>query len=148
MKQIRYFLTFAVFALALAAFAQQGPHGQKGEPHHGHMGQGMPSVDEHVQMLSEKLGLTDDQKSKIKTILEEHHEQMQAVMKDQSLSREDRRNKMRSMHDAIHSKVEALLNDDQKKKLAAVEQEMRQEHGAGHHHHDHGAKPQDESSPK
>jgi hypothetical protein len=143
MKQIRQVILFAVCMLAIAVWAQQSPPPQGSEPHEhmgqGHMmnhGHGMMSADEHLQMLSQKLNLTDDQKAKIKPILEQHLQQRQAIMKDQSLSPEQRHSKMQASMDAAHTKIEALLNDDQKKQFAEMMKDM---HGQGKGMHDHDA---------
>lgn len=158
MKQIRNFSLLAVCTLAIAVWAQQGPPPQSGQgEHHEHMrgqmgpGHGMMSADEHLQMLSQKLNLTDEQKAKIKPIIEEHFQQRQAIMKDQSLTPEQRHSKMQASMDAAHSKIEPLLNDEQKKQFA----EMMKDHGPGMGMHGHGAahkqqgeQKKDESVPK
>lgn len=160
MKQIRQFILFAVCTLAVAVWAQQGqpPQAGQGAESHEHMGRGMGqghgpmSADEHLQMLSQRLNLTDDQKAKIKPILEEHLQQRQAIMKDESLSPEQKHSKMQASGDAAHSKIEPLLNDDQKKQFAEMMKEM---HGPGKGMHDHdaehkhqGDQKKDESVPK
>lgn len=160
MKQIRHFILFTVCTLAVAVWAQQGPPPQgSGNESHEHMGRGqmgqghqMMSADEHLQMLSQKLNLTDEQKAKIKPLIEEHLQQRQAIMKDESLTPEQKHSKMQASMDAAHSKIEALLNDDQKKQFAEMMKEM---HGQGKGMHDHdaehkhgGDQKKDESVPK
>jgi protein CpxP len=141
MKQIRKFSLLAVCTLAIAVWAQQGPPPESGQGEHhdhmrGQMGAGhMMSADEHLQMLSQRLNLTDDQKAKIKPIIEQHLQQRQAIMKDESLTPEQKHSKMQASMDAAHSKIEPLLNDEQKKQLA----EMMKEHGPGMGMHGHGA---------
>lgn len=146
MKQSRQFILIALCMLATAMWAQQGPPPQGGEgEHHEHMGHGqmgpghdMMSADQHVQMMSQKLNLTDEQKAKIKPIVEEHLQQRQAIMKDQALTPEQKHSKMEASADAAHSKIEALLNDDQKKQFAEMMKEMRgQGKGMGMHHGEH-----------
>ena len=88
----------------------------------------MGNVDEHVKELSAKLNLTADQQTKVKAILEEHHQQMQAMMKDESMSKEDKHAKMESMHDSVHAKVREVLNDDQKTKFDAMVKDMEEQH--------------------
>jgi Spy/CpxP family protein refolding chaperone len=157
MKQIRQYMLFAVCMLAVAVWAQQGQPAQGDEAHehagHGKMGHdhGPMSADEHLQMLSEKLNLTDDQKAKIKPIIEEHLQERQAIMKDQSLSPEQRHSKMQASMDSAHSKIEALLNDDQKKQFAQMMEEMHGQGKAMHEHEGHkhhGDQKKDESAPK
>src|SRR6476659_6153311 len=134
MKQIRLLAFLATCLFALAALAQQNPPAQgSGEHKHGQMGQHMGNVDEHVKELSTKLDLTADQQTKVKAILQENHEQMQAMMKVQSMSKEDKHAKMQSMHDSVHAKVREVLNDDQKKKFDVMvrdmESQMHSQHG-------------------
>ena len=124
MKQIRNLILFAVCLTAFAGFAQQGPPPQGGEGHGGPR-RGMPTAEEQLAMLTERLSLMPDQQAKVKTILEEQRTQMQAFMKDESLSREDRGAKMRDIHEGFKTKVRALLTDEQQKKADAMEQEMR-----------------------
>lgn len=140
MKQIRHYMLFTVCALALTVWAQQSTPPQTAQPHE-HMGQmghphGPMSADEHLQMLSQRLNLTDEQKAKIKPIIEEHLQQRQAIMKDESLTPEQKHSKMQASGDAAHSKIEALLNDDQKKQFAEMMKDM---HGQGKGLHDHDA---------
>jgi len=138
MKQIRFLAFFAAFLFALAAYAQQNPPApDAGEHKHGgHMGHDMGSVDDHVKELSTKLDLTADQQAKVKAILEENHQQMQAMMKDESMSKEDKHAKMESMHNSVHTKVRALLTDAQKTKFDAMVKDM-EDHMHSQHDKDH-----------
>jgi len=92
-----------------------------GPPPGGPPGPGMRGRGPDFNMLADKLNLTDDQKPKVKAILDDQREQMRAVWQDQDLSREDRRAKMRSIHEATDAKLKAILTDDQYQQL----QEMR-----------------------
>ncbi|MGE5324621.1 MAG: hypothetical protein ACM3SW_17275 [Actinomycetota bacterium] len=160
MKQIRQVILFAVCMLAVGLWAQQSQPTQTDEHHH-HMGMGqgqgmghghgMMNVDEHLQMLSQKLNLTDDQKAKIRPILEQHLQDRDAIMKDQSLSPEQRHEKMKASMDAAHAKIDPILNDAQKKELAQMMQDMHGKgRGMGMHDHQgpHHGPGKDDSSPK
>lgn len=128
MKQIKSILLIAVCLLAVAAFAQQSnppaqpptggdqPQGQR---------RGPMSVDDQLKSLTDRLTLTADQQAKIKPILEDRSTQMQALMKDDSLSQDDRRAKARSIQEATTGKIRDVLTDDQKKKYDDMQQEMR-----------------------
>ena len=85
----------------------------------------MPSVDDQVKMMSDRLNLTPDQQTKIKPILEDQRTQAQALMKDESLSDDDRRNKMRTLRESTNSKIRDVLTDDQKKQFDEMQQQMR-----------------------
>jgi hypothetical protein len=160
MKQIRQVILFAVCMLAVGLWAQQSQPAQTGEHHH-HMGMGqgkgmghghgMMNVDEHLQMLAQKLNLTDDQKTKIRPILEEHLKDRDAIMKDQSLSPDQKHAKMKESMDAAHAKIDPILSDQQKKQLAQMMQDMHDKgHGMGMHDHHgpHHGPDKDNSSPK
>lgn len=144
MKAIRLFTLLAACLFAMAALAQQNPpaqpSGDQKQGGHGHMGMG--NVDDHVKELTTKLNLTADQQTKVKAILEENHQQMQAMMNDKSLSMDDKHAKMKSMHDSVHSKVRDILTDEQKPKFDAMVKDMENQmngmHGKGpDHDHDH-----------
>src|SRR5438034_7794386 len=114
MKSIRTMLLLSVCTFALGAFAQQNPPAQGGGDQHMRKS-GMPSVEDQIKNLTEKLSLTDDQQAKIKPILEDSRAQMQKVMQDDSMSREDKMAKGRTLREASNSKIREVLNDDQKK---------------------------------
>ena len=101
------------------------------------MGPGM-STDDMMKDLTTKLDLTADQQTKIKSILDETHQQMRATMNDQSLSKEDKHAKMMSMHDSAHAKVRDILTDEQKPKFDAMVKDMESKmngmHGKGPDH--------------
>jgi protein CpxP len=158
MKQIRQAILFAVCMLAVAAWSQPGQpaqgddHQQVGQGHGQGMGQGHGAMnaDQHLQMLSQKLNLTDDQKAKIKPILEEHLQDRDAIMKDQSLSMEQKHEKMKTSMDAARTKIDPILNDEQKKQFAQMVQDMHNQGKGMHSHkgaHQHGQS-KDDSSPK
>ncbi|QNI31314.1 hypothetical protein H7849_19810 [Alloacidobacterium dinghuense] len=119
--------TMLIVALTLPA--QQTPAGSGSTDQHSAQS-GMPSVEQHLKVLSEKLDLTDDQQSKVRPILQEMHDGMQNVMQDQSLSPEERHEKMKALHMKADKQAREILNDDQKKKLDQLEQEPHPElHG-------------------
>ena len=120
---MRIVFLLAAWLLGTVAFAQQNqPPGGGDQPG---PRRGMPSVDDQLKNLTERLNLTDDQQTKIKPILEDQHAQMQALMKDDSLSQEDKRSKGRAIRESTTGKIRDVLTDDQKKKYDAMEQEMR-----------------------
>jgi Spy/CpxP family protein refolding chaperone len=133
MKLMRLLTLLAACLFSMAALSQQNPPAREsGEHKHG--GQ-MGNIDDHVKELTTKLNLTADQQTKVKAILEEHHQQMQATMNDQSLSKEDKHAKMKNMHDSVHAKVREVLTDDQKPKFDAMVKDMEN----NMHGHDKGS---------
>ena len=126
-------------ALPLAMVAQTEappaqPQGQMGE-HHDHMGRmgGPPSPQQHLDHLSKVLNLTDDQKAKIKPILEDTVTQVQSLSKDTSLSPQDRHAKMRDLHEKSMTQIRGFLTSDQQAKLDSMKHEgMGRGKGMGH----------------
>jgi Spy/CpxP family protein refolding chaperone len=90
--------------------------------HRGHM----MDPDARLAHMTKRYKLTADQQSQIKPILQDEQQQMQSMRSDTSTSREDRRSKMMSLHEATNQKIEAVLNDDQKQKFEADQQKMQQ----------------------
>jgi Spy/CpxP family protein refolding chaperone len=84
---------------------------------------GVPTVEKHLKLLTEKLDLTGDQQAKIKPILQELHDTTQKLMQDESMSREERLGKVRASREKADKKIREVLSDDQKKKLDQLEQE-------------------------
>lgn len=85
---------------------------------------GMMSPDMQLQRMTKQLNLSTDQQNRIRPILKDRQEKMQALFQDQSLSRQDRRSKMRSIREESTAKIRAVLNDDQKQKYDAIQQRM------------------------
>jgi Spy/CpxP family protein refolding chaperone len=125
MKLMRLVTLLAACLFAMAAVAQQNPPAQaNGDHKHGQMGPGMGNVDDHVKELTTKLNLSNDQQAKVKSILEDTHQQMDTLAKDQSISKDDKHAKMKELHELVHSKVRDVLTDDQKPKFDAMVKDM------------------------
>jgi len=86
------------------------------------------SADQHLHMLSEKLNLTDDQKEKLKPVLQDQMQQMKAVREDSSLSEVQKRTKMKSIHESLHDQINAVLTPEQQAKFKQMRQEHMQKH--------------------
>ena len=92
-------------------------------PPPGHPTHAMRMDPEHqLADLTQKLNLTADQQTQIKPILVDRQQKLHALMQDQSLSQDDRRNQSRTIMTDSNSKIEAVLNDDQKQKFEAMQQ--------------------------
>ena len=86
-------------------------------------GGGVPTVQGHLKVLTEKLALTGDQQTKVKPILQELHDATLKVVQDESMSQEERMGKVRVSREKADKKIREILNDDQKKKLDHLEHE-------------------------
>ena len=121
-------LTIVVFLAAGLTFAQPSQESQAPTPDkHSGMHQG-ESADQHLQMLSEKLNLTDDQKARLRPILQDQMQQMKAVREDSSLSEEQKRAKMKPIHESLHDQINAVLTPEQQAKFKQMRQEQMQKH--------------------
>ncbi|HWR17600.1 MAG TPA: hypothetical protein VN577_22415 [Terriglobales bacterium] len=86
----------------------------------------MPAAEDRLKNLSEKLQLSDDQKAKIKPILEDEASQLQQIKKDGSKSRQEKVSKAREIHQAHMDKIRPILTDDQQKKLDEMREEAKE----------------------
>ncbi|HVJ06845.1 MAG TPA: hypothetical protein VM554_00525 [Acidisarcina sp.] len=98
-----------------------------------------PDPAKQLAHMTQKLNLSADQQTQIKPILESRNQQMEALHADSTLTRQDRMAKMKRIQEDTHSKIEAVLNDEQKKKFAEMrdhqhemmEKRMKQHHEGG-----------------
>ena len=125
--------TIAALALGLAIPASRAqdtgtppppPPGEQGGKHDSaHKG---PRGD-RFKMLVEKLNLTDDQKAKIKPILEDEMKAIKAIRDDASIEREAKWTKIRDVVQSHNTQIIPLLTPEQQKKL----EELKEERGPG-----------------
>ncbi len=94
----------------LAQTSQQPPEGRRGR------GRAPMSVDERLQRMSERLNLTDEQKEKIRPILQDQANQLKALREDTSLSPAQRREKRRKIGQATRKQIAQILTPEQKEK--------------------------------
>ena len=103
----------AVFASAQAAPADQPSNQAQGTQGRARGRRGM-DPDKQIKVLTQKLNLTADQAAKITPILQDRAQQMQALRADTTVAPADRRAKAKSITDDGNSKIEAVLNDQQR----------------------------------
>jgi protein CpxP len=84
-----------------------------------------------LERLTQELSLTSDQQEKIKPVLFDRQQKMQALMQNQSLSQEDRRAQMRTIMEGSNNSIKANLSDDQKQKFDAMQQQRMRRGGPG-----------------
>jgi Spy/CpxP family protein refolding chaperone len=87
---------------------------------------GMMDPAQQLEGMTKRYNLSADQQTQLKPVLASQQQQMQALRGDSSLSREDRMGKMQSIRADTKTKIEAILNDDQKKQFEADQQRMEQ----------------------
>lgn len=79
--------------------------------------------DRQLEHMTRMLSLSADQQSQIKPLLVDRQQKMQAVFQDQSLRNQDRRARMQSIRQESQTKIEAVLNDQQKQTFESMQQE-------------------------
>jgi periplasmic protein CpxP/Spy len=95
----------------------QGPGGGR---------RGMMDPDQQLARMSKRYNLSTDQQTQLKPILVSQQQQMQALRSDSSMSREDKMAKMQSIRSDSSTKIQAILNDTQKKQFADDQQRMQE----------------------
>lgn len=96
-----------------------------------------------MDRLSQKLNLTDEQKSKLQPLFEEHRKQMQSLWQDTSLTPEQRREKAKELRQANHQQMLAILTPEQQQKL----QQMRADRPHRRHGYGQGMGPDVQPAP-
>ncbi len=89
---------------------------------------------ERLEMLSQKLGLSEAQKDQLRPIFKSEFEQIKAVRDDSTLTQDQKREKIRAIHKETKPKIDAVLTPEQIQKM----KELREEH---REHHEDGEKP-------
>ena len=110
--------------LATVAFAAQQPPPQEGQG--GPRGRRPMSVEARLKRMSERLNLTDEQKEKIRPILQAESDQRKALHEDQSLSPDQRRQKGRELGQATNKQIREILTPEQKAKWREGREEGRE----------------------
>jgi Spy/CpxP family protein refolding chaperone len=93
------------------------PDQQQGQ---GHGRRGMMNPDRQLEHMTKVLNLSADQQAQIKPILLDRQQKMQALWQDQSAAQQDRRAKMQAIRQDTDSRIEAVLNDQQKQQFESM----------------------------
>ena len=80
-----------------------------------------------LEMMTKELNLTPDQVTQIKAIYADTEKQMLVLRDDTSAAPADKREKMTTIRKDSMTRVQALLTDDQKTKLAAMMEKRREQ---------------------
>ncbi|MCP9751137.1 hypothetical protein [Ferruginibacter sp. HRS2-29] len=73
--------------------------------------------------MQEKLGLSNDQAAKLKSQREATHQQMKALKADQSLTKEQKKEKIKTIKAAANEQRKTVLTADQLKKMDEMKKE-------------------------
>lgn len=112
----------------LASAAQQPP---QGPPEGGRRGPRPMSVEERLKRMSETLNLTDEQKEKIRPILQSEADQLKAMRENTSLSREQRMEKRRQIEQGTRKQIREILTPEQRAKWREGREEAREKKEGG-----------------
>ena len=75
-----------------------------------------------LEMLAEKLNLTEAQTAAIKPIFAAEANDIKAVWQDNSLSKEQKQSKMADIRKSAREKINAILTPEQQAKLAELKE--------------------------
>src|SRR4030095_16584357 len=127
MKNRIYLLTASLCASAFAlpasiSYAQRAPaYAQK------------PTGISKAEAISQQLGLTPQQKLKVLPILREEAPKVEAIKNDNSLSRIQKVQQLRAIHQQTDPQMKAILSQEQYQKLKAIRQQtIREATQTGH----------------
>lgn len=145
-KQIMHMVAIAALtAGSLAAFAQDsattpapnaGQTAGKGD--RGERREEMRA--RHMQRMAQELNLTEAQKTQLKSLHEQQRAQMEAL-KNEALTVDQRRAKMKELHTSFKTQTQAILTPEQQAKMQELKQKRggkRGKHGRGHGRHGDG----------
>jgi Spy/CpxP family protein refolding chaperone len=76
------------------------------------------------ERMVEELNLTDDQKPKVKAIMDAQTQKMRDLRADDGLSQDDKRAKMKAIHEDTATQLKAVLTPDQFAKWQQMSQHM------------------------
>jgi hypothetical protein len=110
-------MAIAGLVLCATANAQDSKEGKKGK-----RGQ---SVEQIMDRMNETLKLTDEQKPKVKKVLEDSQKKRQELFADSSVTGDDRRTKMQAIMEEQNKKFKEILTAEQYTKWEEMRSQFR-----------------------
>ena len=117
---------FAAFALAgmlslqsMARAAETPPATQPAKEEPG------AAIRERMQAVAKELGLTDEQKQQLKPILQTEAEKLKALRDDQSLTRPEKLEKLKTLREELLPQLKEILTPEQLAKWQKLRQERQ-----------------------
>jgi Spy/CpxP family protein refolding chaperone len=89
------------------------------------------SVEARLKRMSETLNLTDEQKEKIRPVLQSEADQLKAMREDTSLSQDQRREKRLQIMQATRKQIREILTPEQRAKWREEREEAREKKEVG-----------------
>ncbi len=124
-----------VLAAGLISIAVPFVAAQPDQPAQGNRGwhHGPPDPAQQTAELTKKLSLTSDQQTKVQSIFQTEHSQMESLRQDSSVSEQDRHAKMKSIREGTNTQIRSLLDSNQQKKWDEMQAKREQWGKHGHH---------------
>ncbi len=79
-----------------------------------------------AERMAEKLGLSEDQKARMKAIGDQERAEIEALHNDTSLSKDDRRAKGKAIHEKYKAQRDAVLTPEQRAKADKMREHMKE----------------------
>ena len=84
-------------------------------------------LQEALTQISTELNLTDEQKEKIKPILQSEFSQLKTVRDDTSMSPDLKKAKAKDIHDSASTQISSILTPEQQQKWQSMKERAREE---------------------
>ncbi len=117
MSKLGKLLIAALLLAGFTAFAQDSSQPAPATPGPKRHPMAADRAAHRLMRLSKHLNLTDDQKEKLRPILQEEVQQMKGVQGDASTTPQQKRKQMREIRMSSRSQMAAILTPEQKEKL-------------------------------
>jgi len=89
------------------------------------MAQKQESGENRLQQMSQQLNLTEDQKTKLKPILQEEAQKLRELKNDTSSSRQEKMQKAKQIHSEYKPQIDAILTPEQQQRWQQMKQEAK-----------------------
>jgi hypothetical protein len=122
------FTVFGVFTLCSGLVLAQTSQDTAGVPCRGMSMQ----PEKRLLKMDRSLNLNEEQKTKIKPILEEESKKINAIRDDSTLTRDQKRAKLRDIHSATYEQIKPVLTLEQQKKHDEMRKAAWEWHKKGH----------------
>jgi K+-sensing histidine kinase KdpD len=120
--KLAYWVIFTL-GLACSAVAQENRNQQPSAREQLQQIYTPQSIDQELSRLTKDLELTPEQQRKVRPLLQQHHDKIQALLdKSPNVSRQDLGPQIHAISDETHRQIHALLTDHQKELEKAMQQ--------------------------
>jgi len=130
MSKFAILIVVAGLLASLSAFAQDSSQSAPAAPNAKHAHRQGDRAEQRLKRLSKKLNLTDDQKERIRPILQDEEKQLTEMEADSALTAQQKHKKTKEIRRSSRSQLVAILTPEQKEKLPSGKAG-----GEGRHHH-------------